>query len=77
MFFGLRYVVALNAVQCVDLGIFLNLAPFENIFKIQISHERNVKSITNHISECSFLFVERSDTKYSFLTKVDLDMFLH
>ena len=49
-----------------------------NNFKIQISYELNVKGITNYISENSFLYhVERNDTKTHYLTKVDLDMFLH
>ena len=67
MFFGLRCVLALNTVQCVDLGMLLDLA--KN--KIHISHEQRVKCIPNYIPEYSFLYVERSDNNNNFLTKVN------
>ena len=72
MFFGFRYVLALNTVQCVDLGMFLDLAHFEKKKKkkkthkkkkkkkkTRISHDYNVKGITNYISEYKFLYIER------------------
>ena len=49
------------------------LAPFEKKVKIQISPEQKLQTVYQNVVSC--LYVERIDTKNSFLTKVDLDIY--